>query len=353
MTLRPTVLLIVACVLAGASAARAQPTETAAAPAFGTVSIYRPAGPPQQVVLLLSGNRGLDAVPAGIAERLRAAGALVVGIDTRELVRIMDASGGCGYPASDLEELSRAIQLRYKLPVYTRPILVGYASGAALAYAAIAAAPPETFAGALSLGFCPEIEVKEPLCELRGLVSAKRPGSTAYSLSPFARSTVPWIVLQGGVDQVCRPTTAARFVAGTGAARLVTLPQVGHGFSTPERWLSQFLDAYRAVASRPATRDAVPSKTPAVADLSLVEVPARGAGGGDTFAIVLSGDGGWADIDKSLAASLSAKGIPVVGWSSLTYYWTPRTPDRAAADLARIIAHYTSAWGRETVIVVG
>jgi type IV secretory pathway VirJ component len=344
-------LLLALCAAVTSTDARAQPVETATAPAFGTVTIYRTAGMPQEVVLLLSGPRGWDSTAAAMAVSLRDAGALVVGIDTRALISIMDASGGCGYPASDLEELSRAIQLRYKLAEYKHPVLVGYASGGALAYAAIAAAPPETFAGAASLGFCPDLVLKEPLCELRGLVNTKK--GAGYSLSPFARSTVPWVVLQGETDQVCRVTTTARFVAATGAARLVTLPHVGHSFGVPAQWTSQLLDAYRTIAGARPSHDTVVSTTPAVADLSLVEVAASGAADRNTLAIVLSGDGGWADIDKSLAAALAAKGIPVVGWSSLAYYWTPRTPEGAAADLARIITHYTNAWRKQNVIVVG
>ena len=50
---------------------------------------------------------------------------------------------------------------------------------------------------------------------------------------------------------------------------------------------------------------------------------------------------------------LAAAGVPVVGWSSLDYYWSPRTPERAAADLARILDHYTATWRRSRVIVVG
>ena len=84
-----------------------------------------------------------------------------------------------------------------------------------------------------------------------------------------------------------------------------------------------------------------------------IEVPATHGGDGDTLAILLTGDGGWADIDKSLAAGLSAHGIPVVGWSSLGYYWTPRSPAGAAADLNRIIEHYTTAWRRSRVLIVG
>ena len=69
--------------------------------------------------------------------------------------------------------------------------------------------------------------------------------------------------------------------------------------------------------------------------------------------IILTGDGGWAGLDRGLAAGLAARGIPSVGWSSLRYYWTPRTPDAAATDLARIIRHYMSEWAMNRVILVG
>lgn len=96
------------------------------------------------------------------------------------------------------------------------------------------------------------------------------------------------------------------------------------------------------------------AQAPNVEDLSLVEVPAAAtAPASDTFAIFLTGDGGWAELDRAVAARLAARGIPVVGWSTLGYYWTPRTPDGAAADLSRVIAHYTAAWQRPRAILVG
>jgi type IV secretory pathway VirJ component len=71
------------------------------------------------------------------------------------------------------------------------------------------------------------------------------------------------------------------------------------------------------------------------------------------MAVILTGDGGWAGLDKSVAAGMAARGIPSVGWSSLRYYWTPRTPDSAAEDLERIIQHYTSQWSTKRVILIG
>jgi type IV secretory pathway VirJ component len=330
------------------------PAETLKVPTFGTVTIYRGAAAPQQVVIFISGDGGWNLGVVDMATRLRDAGALVVGVDIRAFMKSLEASARCAYPAGSLEELSRAVQQRFALPTYIRPILVGYSSGATLVYAALAAAPPETFAGAISLGFCADVEIHRPLCQMRGLKAVRRSKGVGYDLSPFATSAVPWMVLQGESDQVCAPDATRRFVGETGATRLFSLPRVGHGFGVPGRWASQFLEAYRAIAAtRVAKAAASRASAPAVADLSLVEVSVRAGTSNRTMAIVLTGDGGWADIDRSIAAGLVAKGIPVVGWSSLDYYWTPRTPEGAAHDLARIIEHYQSAWHAEHVLVIG
>jgi type IV secretory pathway VirJ component len=68
---------------------------------------------------------------------------------------------------------------------------------------------------------------------------------------------------------------------------------------------------------------------------------------------MLSGDGGWASLDKNLGAALAARGIPVVGWNSLRYFWSARTPEEAARDLDRIVRHYFAAWGKKRAMLVG
>lgn len=90
---------------------------------------------------------------------------------------------------------------------------------------------------------------------------------------------------------------------------------------------------------------------PELSDLPLVEVPAEAPGA--RVAVLLSGDGGWAVIDRSIAQALARRGVAVVGWSSLYYYWQPRTADEAAHDLARIIDAYTRRLNRPRVLLVG
>ena len=352
-------------------AAASAPATSAPAPAGGTfvfpplgpVHVYAPAGSPRQVVLFLSGDGGWNRGVVPMAKRLAAEGALVAGADVRRLLFSLRSAAPCPYPAGTLEDLSRAVQLRAGLPEYRRPILVGYSSGATLVYAALAQAPKETFRGAISLGFCSDVALAAPLCRGRGLASHPRAKGPGRDLEPLAGLDVPWVVLHGDVDQVCSADAAERFVAQVPAARVVRLPKVGHGFAVTPRWEPQYVAAYRRLAeesavaspSAAAAAGGGPTVDRTVGDLGLVEVEATAAPPalGDLFAVILTGDGGWAEIDESLAERFAAAGVPSLGWSSLKYYWTPRTPEGAAADLARVIEHGVARFRRGRVLLVG
>ena len=74
---------------------------------------------------------------------------------------------------------------------------------------------------------------------------------------------------------------------------------------------------------------------------------------GSTLALMLSGDGGWAGIDKAIARALSDSGVPVVGLDSKSYLGTRRTPEEVAADLDQVLRYYLKAWNRRRIILVG
>lgn len=86
--------------------------------------------------------------------------------------------------------------------------------------------------------------------------------------------------------------------------------------------------------------------------LPLVEVPAT-QGTSDTLVVFVSGDGGWAAIDKAISKDLAAHGMPVVGLNALKYFWTKRTPDEASRDLRRMLEKYLPAWKKDRVLYVG
>lgn len=334
----------------GLAAAVAGAPQTMTFGRFGKVTLYAPAGPPSQVVLFVSGDGGWNLGVVSMAQRLRDRGALVAGIDIRSLLARLRAGGGrCAYPAGDFEELARALELRARMPAYRPPILAGYSSGATLVYGALVQAPSRAFAGAISLGFCPDLEGAPELCRGRALESRPR-ARGGYDLLADGSLQAPWVVLQGQVDQVCDPEGTRRFAAAVPSAQVVALPHVGHGFGVAANWEPQFLAAYDRLAAQ--RHEPPPPAAAEVRDLPLVEVPAT-AGDGDLLAVIATGDGGWADIDENLAAGLSARGVPVVGWNSLRYYWTPRTPEAAARDLARILSHYLAAWGKRRALLVG
>jgi type IV secretory pathway VirJ component len=95
---------------------------------------------------------------------------------------------------------------------------------------------------------------------------------------------------------------------------------------------------------------AVPVAAQQRSALPLVEIPAVGAAHGGLVAVILSADGGWVTFDKVVANRFAAAGVPVVGWSSLDYYRTPRTQDEAAADLARVLRTHLPAGARAYLV---
>jgi type IV secretory pathway VirJ component len=351
---------------------------------FGTVTVYRPQGLPSQTVLFVSGDGGWNLGVVDMARHLVEMDALVVGIDIRHYLKA--AGGGaesCTYAAADFEALSKFVQKKLDLPAYHPPVLVGYSSGATLVYAVLVQAPPNTFDGALSLGFCPDLLIKKPFCAGHGLAAEPGPHGKGVNFLPARTLEQPWIAFQGDIDQICFPPATAEYVRKVPHGELVMLPKVGHGFSVESRWLPQFRDSFRRLAhgsaaetapeGAPGDRDTTPAIAPggshparaaaasrsSLADLPLVEVaahPSAGQAEGEAsqrMAVILSGDGGWASLDREVAGAFAERGIPSVGWNSLSYFWKARTPEGAAADLARVLQHYLAAWNRPRVLLVG
>ena len=350
---------------APASAAAAGAVEHQTYGRFGQVSIYRRAGAPRGVVVLVSGEAGWDAQAEALARGLQSLDALVIGLDLSYYLRKVERlTQDCAYPAGDFEMLSKLVQKKLELPVYTPPVLAGFGAGATFAYGALAQAPSGSFAGAVSLGFCPEIEISHPLCPGRGLASKPLPGGGSYQLQPVASLDQPWLlspgVASGGGGTRCGGSpragqTAEAFAAKVKGAAVISPPKSsGHRQASPElRAGAGLKQAYLRVLN--AAELARPPETVvrrSLADLPLLELPEPGATG-DTLAVVVSGDGGWAGLDQELAAHLAASGVPTVGLNSLKYFWTQRTADEAAKDVARVIRHYLSSWGKKRVLLVG
>ena len=370
---KAALLLLLACLAAvkpaSASGKKTPSAGSSGAPAAGTVSfgrfgnvaLYGDARQASQVVLFFSGDGGWNQGVVDMAKRLGSIDALVVGIDVpRYLESLQKSSEKCSYPAGDLESLSQFIQKKLERPLYTTPILVGYSSGATLAYATLAQAPAGTFKGAISLGFCPDLEVTKTFCKGSGLESGPLPQGKGILFQPAQNLESPWIAFQGEIDKTCDAAATERFVQQVPGAEIVLLPKVGHGFSVSKNWLPQLEDSYRrlvgktsapAEAGEPA---AAPdhAATESLEGLPLVEVPAVKEGS-DMLAVLVSGDGGWVGLDRQVSKVLAQRGIPVIGLNSLAYFWKRRTPEEAGKDLERIVRRYLAQWHCDKVLLLG
>lgn len=344
-----------------AATSPAPATETLTYGRFGTVWLYRRTPHPSHVALFFSGDGGWNLGVVDMAQILAAQDTLVVGISVPYYMQKLNASKeSCLYPASDLELLSKYVQKKLGFPDYEPPVLVGYSSGATLAYAALAQAPPTTFKGAISMGFCPDLPLAHPFCAGHGIASDPGPKGKGIVFRPTSTLEQPWIAFQGTIDQVCNKDDVVKYTAQVKNGHTVLLPDVGHGFSRTNKWAPQFREAFQSIvgekgaakSSAAASPTATAKGAPSVAGLPLVEVPAKGKGG-PALAVILSGDGGWASIDKDVAGALAAKGIPVVGWNSLQYFWSRKPPEVASKDLERILRHYLAAWDKQEVLLVG
>jgi type IV secretory pathway VirJ component len=351
------VLAILPGILHAAQAKKPVPEETLSYEDFGVVHIYRESPHPPNVVLFISGDGGWNAGVAGMARALASLDSLVVGIDITHYLRSLKEDGEqCSYYTWSFEDLSHFTQQKLGYPHYVFPILVGYSSGATLAYAALVQAHTGTFRGAISLGFCPDLQLPKSPCRGDGLQwrTDQRGGKTRWEEYVFRSAPElvdPWIVLQGDVDAVCDPKAAAAFVKQSGRARIVSLPKVGHGFSVETNWMPQLKAEFASLVHTLAERAEAP-QAPEVKDLPLVEISSLKSSS-DALAVIISGDGGWASIDRDLGQMLAGAGISVVGVNSLQYFWTRRTPETAAADLNRILQHYLAAWNKRRVILAG
>lgn len=322
---------------------------------FGKVSVYIPEGTPKSVAIFLSGDGGWNLGVVSMAKALTDLGAVVIGADIRQYLGALGKAAQrpgapCQLIAGDFENLSHQIQKEIGMLTYHVPVLVGYSSGATVVYAALVQSPPGTFAGALSLGFCADQDFGgAALCPGAGLHYAQgRKHDLIFA--PASTLKQPWIAFQGQKDQVCAPAPVDSFAAATAGGAVIKLPLVGHGFGVERNWMPQFREAYQSIT---AHLDApIAARPQEINDLPVNEVPAEGAGS-DELAVLLTGDGGWAGLDQELAAHLAANGVPTVGLNSLKYFWTERTPEETAKDVARVIRHYLTDWNKQRVLLVG
>jgi type IV secretory pathway VirJ component len=96
----------------------------------------------------------------------------------------------------------------------------------------------------------------------------------------------------------------------------------------------------------------MPSTAQRSDNLPIVELPVPNTHD-DRLAVVLSGDGGWADLDKQFGIAFQARGVATLGINCLRYFWKPRHPEEVSSNLERALRYYLAAWHKQRLLLVG
>lgn len=294
--------------------------------------VLMPEGPATGTVFLLSDADGWGAADAALAARLQHANAAVIGIDLPKYLAALAAEGkDCVYLVADFERIGHAVERAAGTDTFHAPLVAGYGAGAALAIDVLAQTPADTLGGVIAANPTAGEGLGATLCT-KVVRTAASDGGVFYPLPAGAQPAPLTVVL--GADVPADATARADALEAAGV--MLTRRQ------SVEPGRAALGDAIASTIAAAAVAGDAPS---------IVELPVEPRH--DAMAIMLSGDGGWRDLDKTVAGLLQGQGIPTVGLDSLRWFWTHRTPEETGKELARLIDVYTERWDVEHVILAG
>ncbi|SDC12921.1 virulence factor family protein [Paraburkholderia lycopersici] len=284
---------------------------------YGDVAVTKPGEAMRGFAVLFSADKHWSDADQTRADALAQHGALVVGVDTERYAANLAAvkNEACHKLYSDAESLSHQLERQQGSSEYFAPIAVGSGEGALIAQHMLSQAPANTMAGAVSLDPAAKLDARFAPC----------PADARLSRG----NGLPGFFEQG-------VTTDDAHATRSGAVR---------GFA------ANVADADKIVALTSNHLRVVTESEEDVSDLPLVELPAEHPT--DMLAVVISGDGGWRDLDKTVAEALQKQGVSVVGWDALRYFWGEKTPAQTSHDLARVLKTYGSRWHAQHIALVG
>src|SRR5262249_5895752 len=94
--------------------------------------------------------------------------------------------------------------------------------------------PATTFAGGISLGFCPDIQINREICSGDVWSPEYDDKQRVNHLPPTKALPKDWYILHGTQDQVCSLDAVRKFATGMPKAHLTEVDGTGHGFSKPQ-----------------------------------------------------------------------------------------------------------------------
>ena len=342
-------LLVFSLAHGGAFAATDQPSYGL----FGQLHIARPAQAGGQAVLLISDRDGWTSRQDRIAAALAAQGAYVIGIDMAwYLGKLESIKDHCSYPAGHVEELAHWIERHEYRTDYSSPLLIGDGAGANFAYAIAAQAPSGTFAGLMTVGWDYAWRLPKAFCSGDAGAMTLPDGKAGFRVASIAGMQMPWQpepwagrnAVPALLDTLLQPLEPL--------IQLLPLRSAAFEKSPPNHESDEEFVAQRYLAMQRQAHGNGEKLSDDIADLPLTEV-APASSTTDRVVVILTGDGGWAGLDKGVAEALAGDGARVVGFSTLKYFWNKRSVDESTQAVARVLAHYAAKYPQARLGLVG
>lgn len=291
-----------------------------------------PDGPARGVAVLFSGTAGWGASEERLAAALRDEGIATVGVDLPAYAGAIEAMPDkCIYLIADIERMAHEIGRATGAASYPAPILAGVEEAGGLALTLMVQTPAATIGGTVVTDPTVTVPLRKRLCSPAPWTQTEE--GPVYDVSALTPVNLVNIGLTGQASAPVRERASA-FAARDPESVAITDPASPGPDGLRERIV--------ALVERMSS---------AVESLPLVKLPTQPTH--DAMAIVISGDGGWRDIDKSIAEALRSDGVPTIGLDALRYFWRKRTPEETSTDLAAIINEYTRTWGVSRVALIG
>ena len=292
---------------------------------FGTLTVARPLVRFKNLVVVFADTKKFHADE--MAHRIAQAGDAVAIVDTTSALNALTGNETHCLDAELVMEPVRILANWSHSSKDKHQVLAGIEGGGLLSFLS-ALTKSDRLSNNLSVGFSVKLPEGAEICA--PLTSAMIQGRCVLTSAPALQGK--W--LAAWTDQPESDT--AVFVRGIAGARAVIEP-----YNTP-------LDT--VTINEIAKIHAEKNRTEANS-MPVVEVPAKTKN--DTITLFYSGDGGWRDLDRTVAGLMAERGYPVVGVDTLRNFWKSKTPEESAADLTAMMAHYRTTWKAKTFVLAG
>lgn len=304
----------------------------------GEAQLFHVQKPEKGLLFLLADSDGLTPSVQQQAKQWAEKSYLVALVDTPALAHLATAEG-CWPLGALLLKDADFLKTQFNLPTATAPILMGEGLGAQAVYVAMAQSPVGAFHAGLSIDFCPNAASGLPAWCASGRFTPVAAGAPFLPATPLGGN---WYLFQR--PKACE-VPVEPFLEGLNSAKLNPLDGTKQAPHLEDiDGLLDWLDPRLPDQAQSALSNS---------GLPLVEVPVTPEQPEKPMVILLTGDGGWAKLDKELAEHFAKQGVPTVGFDCLSYFWKKRTPEATAAALSAVINNYRAHWNKQRVLLVG